>query len=263
MVSVCVLALVLWPVRSSQSDPGAERGAETGRYSVLQMNVCLSGLAGCYDPATYRADVDAAVRTILVEDSEWVSLNEACSGDAADIARRTGYHVRFTPVDYGGAPLRCVRPGGRGLFGNAVLAEAPIVSARDGVYDAQSGLEERRWICATDARDVTACSTHLSTRDGPAGVRANDAQCAEVAALLAELAEQRPTILAGDLNRLQACAPDGFRAASDDEATQVPGIQHVYATSAFAPLRSTVVPATTTDHDYLRVSLRFASPGRR
>ena len=41
-----------------------------------------------------------------------VTFSEACRGDVARIARRTGYHLRFSRVIYLGRPLR-LRPTGR------------------------------------------------------------------------------------------------------------------------------------------------------
>src|SRR5215213_5684536 len=86
-------------------------------YTLMQMNLCLSGLAGCYGKAAYPAVVEEALRLIRARRPDAVTFNEACQGDVARIARRTGYHLRFSRVVYGGELLRCVTPGGRGLFG--------------------------------------------------------------------------------------------------------------------------------------------------
>jgi len=230
---------------------------------MLQMNLCLSGLAGCFAPEV----VDEAVRTIRADHPpRAVSLNEVCSRDAADIARRTGLHVRFTAVKYRGALLPCVKPGGRGLFGNAVLTEERIVASEDQAFAAQFGLEERRWICVTTSRDVNVCSAHLGATAGPDRQRANAEQCAELATLLTGYAEKGPTIFAGDVNRRKSCAPDGYWVSTDidadAEAGQAPGIQHVYGSGAFSSPRGTVVPAAHTDHDYLRVDTRLAPRAR-
>ena len=90
----------------------------------MQMNLCLSGLAGCYRKVAYPAVVEEAVARIREAPPDAVTFNEACRGDVARIARRTGYHLRFSSVIYRGERLRCIRPGGRGLFGDAVLTEA-------------------------------------------------------------------------------------------------------------------------------------------
>ena len=68
-------------------------------------------------------------------------------------ARRTGYHLRFSRVIYRGERLRCVRPGGRGLFGEAVLTAA-IESTDSQDFEAQAGIERRQWLCVTTQVDV-------------------------------------------------------------------------------------------------------------
>ena len=229
-------------------------------YTMLQMNLCLSGVAGCYGRTAYPAVVDEAVATILDQDAEAVSLNEACSGDAAEIARRAGYHVRFAPVIYRGAELPCVKPEGRGVFGNAVLTKERIVSSQDAAFEAQSGVEERRWICATTARRITACSSHLSTRGSLEAHAANDAQCAELAAVLSSY--EGAAVFGGDVNRQESCAPDGWWTLTDAAAAQAPGIQHVYGNHRLASPTGTVVPAVHTDHDFLRADTRLV-PGPR
>lgn len=246
----------------TRSTPALEEPAgEAGRsrpYSMLQMNSCLSGVARCFSQTVYPAVVDEAVHTIRAERPEAVSLNEACSDDAAEIARRAGYHVRFAAVSNGGAPLPCAKPGGRGVFGNAVLTQARIVTSHDQAFASQAGVEERRWICVTTSRDVTACSAHLSSPGSRGARRANREQCAELAALLLRYAELGATIFAGDVNRVHSCAPEGSWKITDAGAAQAPGIQHLYGTHAFTSPRGTVVPAAHTDHDYLRVDARLA-----
>src|SRR6185436_17930021 len=113
MMLACVLVLALSGCgRSSGTAPQAG-----SPFALMQMNLCLSGLAGCYRKAAYPAVVEEAVARIRDADPDAVTFNEACRRDAVRIARRTGYHVRFSRVIYGGERLRCVRPGGRGLFG--------------------------------------------------------------------------------------------------------------------------------------------------
>src|SRR3954471_16280714 len=117
----CLLVLALAGCGGApERDPG---------YALMQMNLCLSGLAGCYGKTAYPAVVEEAAARIREARPDAVTVNEACHGDVARIARRTGYHLRFSRVIHLGVPLRCVRPGGRGLFGDAVLTQAPVVRA--------------------------------------------------------------------------------------------------------------------------------------
>ena len=65
--------------------------AASSTYTLLQMNLCLSGLAGCYGKAAYPAVVREAVARIREAHPGAVTFNEACRSDVARIARRTGY----------------------------------------------------------------------------------------------------------------------------------------------------------------------------
>ena len=110
----------------------------------MQMNLCLSGLGGCYTKRVdYPAVVWEAITRVREASPDAVTFNEACSGDVALIAKRTGYHLRFSKVIYNGKPLHCIRPGGRGFFGDAVLSKAPILSAASQPFEAQAGPERR------------------------------------------------------------------------------------------------------------------------
>ena len=75
------------------------------------MNLCLSGFAHCYGKVAYPAGVEEAVARIRAAHPDAVTLNETCRGDVAQIARRTGYHLRFSTVTLGRAA--CLRPAGR------------------------------------------------------------------------------------------------------------------------------------------------------
>jgi endonuclease/exonuclease/phosphatase family metal-dependent hydrolase len=218
----------------------------------MQMNLCLSGLARCYAKVSYPAVVDEAVARIRKAHPDAVTFNEACRGDVTRIARATGYHLRFSTVIYRGERLRCKRPGGRGLFGDAVLSTSAIEAAHSQTFEAQAGIERRRWLCVTTRRDVDVCTAHLNERTA-VEVAGNDAQCAELRALLARRAAARPVIFGGDVNRRGSCAPDGFWTRTDRSADQAPGLQHVYGSAALRPLSADVVAARHTDHDVLLV----------
>ncbi|HCA85030.1 MAG TPA: hypothetical protein DEQ61_05790 [Streptomyces sp.] len=216
------------------------------------MNLCLSGYAGCYAGTQYPGVVDEAVARIQGSDVNAVTLNEACSGDVADIAARTGYHARFATVVHRGAPLPCKSPHGRGGFGNAVLTKEEIRASEDAPFSVFSGVEQRRWLCVTTMRGVDVCTTHLST-DGEAAGSANSAQCAELAQVLAT--RGRPTVFGGDVNRRSSCAPGSFWTLTDAAAAQVPGIQHAYG-DLLAPALD-IEPMTYTDHDAMVVRARL------
>jgi endonuclease/exonuclease/phosphatase family metal-dependent hydrolase len=234
-------------------------------YAHLQMNLCLSGLAGCYPGTEYPKVIDEAVAHIRQTRPDSVAINEGCSGDADTIAKRTGMHASFARVIYGGAELPCTNPTGRGFFGNAVLTRDAHVQVESQPYAAQLGKEQRRWICVTSGPDrLTVCGTHLALGGAVGSAdRANqDAQCAEFGQVLQARTADDKVIASGDLNRQTTCAPEGFWTLRDDDATQDQGIQHVYGEStAFTSPAKRILPATYTDHDHFLVTAKV-QPGR-
>ena len=174
-------------------------------YTLMQMNLCLSGLGTCYRKVAYPAVVEEAVARIRQAHPDAVTFNEACGNDVALIARRTGYHLRFSRVIYHDELLPCIKPGGRGLFGNAVLSKAPIESSESHAFAAQAGPERREWLCVSTRVGVEVCTAQLAA---PAidEAAANDPQCAELRALLARRAAARAVIFGGDVNRRPSCA---------------------------------------------------------
>jgi endonuclease/exonuclease/phosphatase family metal-dependent hydrolase len=248
----CGLVLALAGCSRSSGTAVAAAPPPGSTYTLMQMNLCLSGLAGCYRKVDYPAGVEEAVAQIREAHPDAVTFNEACGRDVALIARRTGYHLRFSKVIYYGKPLPCVQPGGRGLFGDAVLTKAAIQSSDSQAFEAQAGPERRQWLCASTRIGVDVCTAHLASPEADE-VAANDPQCDELRALLARHAAARPVIFGGDVNRRPSCAPLGFWTRTDRSAHQDPGSQQVYGTGAFRSPSARVEPAKHTDHDVLLV----------
>src|SRR4051794_33578679 len=159
----CALVLALTGCSGSSRTSGAV-AREPSTFALMQMNLCLSGLAGCYGRVAYPAVVEEAVARIGQAHPDAVTFSEACRGDAARIARRTGYHLRFSTVIYRGEPLRCVDPGGRGRFGDAVLTRSAVEHTDNQDFRAQAGIERRRWLCVSTRVAVDVCTAHLNTR---------------------------------------------------------------------------------------------------
>jgi endonuclease/exonuclease/phosphatase family metal-dependent hydrolase len=218
----------------------------------MQANLCLSGIGGCYAKVDYPAGVEDVVARIHGTHPDAVTLNEVCSGDVALITRRTGYHLRFARVLYHDKPLPCIKPGGRGLFGDAVLIEAAIESSESQPFRAQAGPERREWLCVGTRVGVEVCTAHLASSEIDE-VAANAPQCAELRALLARRAVRHTVIFGGDVNRRSSCAPRAFWTRTDRLAHQDPGSQQVYGTGALRAPSAQVLPATHTDHDVLLV----------
>ena len=259
----CALALALCGCDRSAATPAATPPAASSTYTLMQMNLCLSGIAGCYGKTAYPAVLREALARIREARPDAVTFNEACRGDVARIARGTGYRLRFSRVIYRGERLRCVRPGGRGLFGDAVLTKAVIETTDEHDFKAQAGIERRRWLCVTTRVAVDVCTAHLNTRS-TIEVAGNNAQCAELTALIARRASARTVIFGGDVNRRRSCAPHGVWTRDDGSADQAPGLQHVYGSGALRSASAQVVPATHTDHDFLLVRAHLAGsrPGQ-
>ncbi|WP_114560578.1 endonuclease/exonuclease/phosphatase family protein [Desertihabitans aurantiacus] len=248
-IPAVLLALgVLLGVALTTTVPASAEERRPGQVTVLQMNLCLSGLAGCFGGTEYPKVVDEAVERLRENRADAATFNEACSGDVAEIGRRAGYHVAFATVIYNGAPLPCRNPEGRGVFGNAVLSKTPITDVDDTAFAVFNGVEERRLICASTARRFDVCTAHLST-GGEAPGSVNAQQCAELTARLED--REQPTVFGGDVNRRASCAPAGWWTETDAEAVQLPGIQHVYGD--LADPRLELEPASYTDHDVMVV----------
>jgi len=243
LLAGCALALA--GCGSRESAPASDDAT----FTLLQMNLCLSGFAGCYEKVAYPGVVEEAVARIQDARPDAVTFNEACRRDVRRIARRTEYRVRFTRVIYGGARLPCAKPGGRGLFGNAVLTKAAVKRTTSRDFEAQAGPERRRWLCVRTREDVEVCTAHLNTRS-PVEIAGNEAQCVELAKLLAR---RRSVIFGGDVNRRRPCAPARFWVRTDKGAEQAPGLQHVYGSDALKAPSVDVVPAAHSDHDVLIV----------
>jgi endonuclease/exonuclease/phosphatase family metal-dependent hydrolase len=257
-VLVCALVLALTGCSGSSGAATAASSPAGSSYTLLQMNLCLSGLAGCYAKVEYPAVVEEAVARIDDARPDAATFNEACSGDVAKIARRTGYHLRFSAVIYFGKLLPCIKPRGRGLFGDAVLVRDAIKSSENHAFEAQAGPEQRRWLCVSTRIGVDVCTAHLASPEIEE-VAANNPQCAELRALLAHRAAAGTVIFGGDVNRRPACAPHGFWTRTDESGHQDPGSQQVYGTGALRSPSAQVVPAVHTDHGVLLVRAHLAA----
>lgn len=226
-------------------------------YTVLQMNLCLSGLAGCFPATAYPAGVDDAVARIRELRPDAVTITEACQHDTDGMAARLGYSARFARVRYGGKSLYCVDPRGRGLFGVAVLTRSDIVTTATRPFRTQSGPEQRRWMCVGTRRRVDVCTAHLETPYDEAAAAARDAQCTELADVLAARSS-RAFVFGGDVNRLEPCAPPGAWRRTDSAAEQNAGIQHVYGGGDLHDPVGEVLPFRFSDHDMLLVRAELA-----
>ena len=254
----CALILALTGCSGPSETAAAKSRSAGSTYTLMQMNLCLSGLAGCYRKVDYPAGVEEVVARVREARPDAVTLNEVCRGDVERIAQQTGYHLRFSRVIYHDRPLPCIRPGGRGLFGDAVLTKATIESSEAQAFPAQAGPERRQWVCVNTRVLVDVCTAHLASPETDE-VAANAPQCAELRALLARRAVGQTLIFGGDVNRVPSCAPEGFWIRTDGSGHQDPGSQQAYGTGELRSPSAQVLPATYTDHDVLLVRAHLTS----
>jgi endonuclease/exonuclease/phosphatase family metal-dependent hydrolase len=210
---------------------------------VLQLNICHSGVAGCYTGAEPVLAKAAAV--IADNGPQVVSVNEACAGDVDRLRAAMGDAVAvFVAAQHrDGTPVRCTngQEYGNILLVASALAGGPAASGR---YAAQDDSDEMRaWACLP-AGGLSACTTHLSARSGTVAL----AQCQDLMARAAGY--PAPAVVAGDLNLryqgdpdAQDCNRDGFYRKGDGD------VQHVFATTSLTFVSGTKIDMSgTTDH---------------
>jgi endonuclease/exonuclease/phosphatase family metal-dependent hydrolase len=72
---------------------------------------------------------------------------------------------RFSRVIYDGTPLPCIKPRGRGLFGDAVLTKDSIETTEAQAFETRAGPERRSWLCASTRAGVEVCTAHLASAE--------------------------------------------------------------------------------------------------
>jgi endonuclease/exonuclease/phosphatase family metal-dependent hydrolase len=240
-----VLALVLLVLPSAAACAGTTSAGTT--ITVLQLNICHGGMAGCY-----RGDVvlDKAAEVIRSSGPQVLSVNEACSGDVERLRPAMGpARALFVAArDLDGTPTLC--RDGKQQYGNILMVANGYAGTTEetGTYDAQytaagGALELRSWGCLLGAR-LSACTTHLSSDNAPTAL----AQCQDLMRRAA--GQPRPAVVAGDFNLkdegspgMRDCDPPGFSRRGDGS------VQHIYAGNDLSFAKTTEIDmAGTTDH---------------
>jgi hypothetical protein len=241
-IAAALAACLLGCVACRSGTPPAAR-----TFTVLQLNLCDSGQAGCYAGG---AAIPEAAGVIRDTRPDVVTLNEICRRDLAalapalDAAAYTAFQSVYDPA---GAPYRCVNGDD---FGIGVIARIPAgatPSVRGGKHPVQIDRpdELRSWACVTlPGRQV--CVTHLV--DGHP-----DTALAQCRWLLARV--RAPAVVAGDLNLtaggIGGCVPAGWSRQGDG------GVQWVLAAADTPPAGSRVIRLRHTDHPALLATLRL------
>ena len=229
-------------------------------FKVLQLNLCNSGVAGCYQDGLA---VGEAVTMIQRRVPDVVSVNEVCLSDMPRLTAAVGaaaeHQFAYARRKSTNANIECT--DGRGAYGSAIIVKEGIRTSGHGTYTAQdSGNEVRAWACSlSEVRRFTACTTHLSTTATTAL-----AQCREL--VPATVLSYDPTgsattrhVVAGDLNlkyspgsatNAQNCVPSGWFRKGDGD------VQHVIArTLAFVSTQEYAM--SRTDHPAFVVNYTF------
>jgi endonuclease/exonuclease/phosphatase family metal-dependent hydrolase len=265
-LAACLAACATTTGSVAVTPPSASSSAGAAPVRVLQLNLCNSGIAGCF---TGRSTAVAAA-AIRAGRPDLVTLNEVCRDDVAVLERALaevvpggGVSSAFQPARNGrnGEPYRC-RNGDQ--YGIGLVSRWPPVpgsSAGGGIFPAQDpdDPEERAWLCRDVAAtpEVAVCTTHLAyTKREVAG-----AQCRYLfGTVVAEMRARDgvvPVVLGGDLNLgngdspdLKACLPAGSALVDDG------GPQHVIATPEYVVDDSRRIDLLgSTDHPGLLVTL--------
>jgi hypothetical protein len=266
---------------------GGRSAIRMDSFAALQMNLCNSGIAGCF---TGRA-VGKAAQMVLERAPALVTVNEACESDVTELllpAMLTLYRNEwlfwtFAPAANRGIgdPVLCTPdPLGkeRGRFGNGAVGRLftnsrPRFTFEGGLFpdDRRSPdelqdlahAEMRSWVCA-NAYYYQACTAHLDNPSAtgagtPEQERVASNQCRYLASL--SVPADPPTVILGDLNmgadpaakyNVLGCTPRGWSLSGDGV------VQHALAGNGFSVIAVEVASmARTTDHPALIVSFRL------
>jgi endonuclease/exonuclease/phosphatase family metal-dependent hydrolase len=237
------------------------------------MNLCNSGLAGCY---TGRA-VTGAAAVIRAEAPDLVTLNEVCQDDVYALERT------LTEVRRGGTVVSAFKAAGDRPTGGAtrcrngqpygigLLAHLPAPyrghTVYSGIYPTQDTTdpEERAWLCVHATTDFYACTTHLAATSPTVALT----QCGYLLGTAIPATHLRagyqPTVLGGDFNLrhggssdVRSCVPSGYL-RNDDGA-----VQQIMATTDFTVSSSRSIGMDgTTDHPSLLVALTITRTQHR
>lgn len=232
-------------------------------FAVLQLNLCNSGMAGCF---TGGRAVTRAADLIRQDRPDVVTLVEVCRADVAALdramrgLRRDGTVVstfRATGDRPADGPTRCTNGD---EFGVGVVARVPAPyrghRVGSGVYARQDPTdpEIRVWTCLDVPGQFRACVTHLAAIGG--GIPLD--QCRELVAAAFD-GSPLPVVVGGDFNLvprgradIRDCVPAGAARVDDG------GVQNVVTGPGFAVTGQRLLDVRgTTDHVGLLVRSTF------
>jgi hypothetical protein len=268
------------PVPPAGEPARGEPARGAGRFRVLQMNLCDSGLARCYPTLNNGRSPAEAAALIRSTRPDLVTANEICRADAMGVLlaavrqdwpgdwvfaafmpvydRRTRGPYRCADGDrYGiGVLGRVPAARWRGVLGFGGSYPDPRAAGAAGTQDPRSE-EVRGWLCVDVAGSYYGCTTHLANTSRQVAAR----QCGYLTgtvlpALAAREDRTLPAVVGGDLNLryrgspdVQDCVRPGWFRKGDGQ------VQHVLASTGYTFDFVLRIPMRHTDHPALLVGL--------
>lgn len=231
-------------------------------FWVLQLNLCNSGLAGCYEGGQAVPEAQNVIRTWA---PDVVTLNEVCLPDVRDHLFPTMSQTwsldwtfwAFMPAWNASqnAPYQCAN--GRGEYGNAIMGHVLAedwagVDAVGGIYEWQAAdtNEWRSWVCANAVGNYFGCGTHLASGNTTAAnLQCNDLLRELLPAYQSSSGGYRPSVVGGDFNLkyqgnpdIQGCVPAGWYRKGDGD------VQHWFLTNDLTFNSTHEIGMSHTDH---------------
>jgi endonuclease/exonuclease/phosphatase family metal-dependent hydrolase len=235
----------------------APAAAAATPFKVLQLNLCNSGLAGCYEDGK---SIGEGIAKIESEQPDVVSVNEVCDDDVARMGNETGYTAYFFPArkrtgSETPPPAYLCKNGheyGIGFLARPNHGDLVNIPQYRWYANQDGGSSEMRVMACGEYSEFVFCTTHLATV-GSVAMK----QCQELMTEAVGHAAHKPTVIAGDLNmryqgspNVQACVPSGFFRKGDGS------VQHVIAQqSAFGFSSTRTLSMSYTDHPGFVVNL--------
>jgi endonuclease/exonuclease/phosphatase family metal-dependent hydrolase len=256
--ALCALLVGGLTAPASAATTTAAAAVPTG-YPIweLQLNLCDSGIASCYDGGQSIPEAASVIASFW---PDLVTLNEVCKSDVQnqlfpEMQRAwSGQQVfwAFVPAwdESTNAPYLCTNGDqyGIGLVGHLIGGATGTVTTTSGHYpDAiqDGGKEARAWLCAQAAGQFDLCTTHLS-KNGSTAIKQYQYLMNTV---VPGVPGHDEMIVGGDINLkygqspgAQDCVPSGWFRKGDGD------VQHVLATGNFRFDFSEKIGMRHTDH---------------
>lgn len=235
-------------------------------FWVLQLNLCNSGIASCYDGGK---SVPEAATAIQGSAPDVVTLNEICQSDVVQLSNTLAAVYSGSTVVWAfkaagdrrtGAPYKCKNGQDYGI---GLVVHVPGTYSGhqifSGLYASQdtASAEQRAWLCLHATGGFYACTTHLASTSGTVALsQCKDLMNSLIPSVRSSDGGYAPTVIGGDLNmkfkgspNAQDCVPAGYFRKGDSD------VQHIMATTDFAFSSSRRIGMSHTDHDGWFVAL--------